>query len=111
MRGYEIAPPDNELNGITFGGVGSGTKVEYIQVHDNADDGVEFFGGTVNAKYVVLTANKDDSVDWDNGYRGNLQYVLVNMLITMAKQTEQLKLIMTVQRLIKRLNLIQLLPI
>ena len=74
--GYEIAP-DNELNGITFGAVGSGTKVEYIQVHDNADDGIEFFGGTVNAKYVVLTANKDDSVDWDNGYRGNLQYVLV----------------------------------
>ena len=74
--GYEIAP-DNELNGITFGGVGSGTKVEYIQVHENADDGIEFFGGTVNAKYVVLTANKDDSVDWDNGFRGNLQYVLV----------------------------------
>ncbi|GAA0820923.1 hypothetical protein GCM10009111_27140 [Colwellia asteriadis] len=74
--GYEIAP-DNELNGITFGGVGSGTKVEYIQVHENADDGVEFFGGTVNLKYVVLTGNKDDSVDWDNGYRGNMQYVLV----------------------------------
>ncbi|WP_440874489.1 hypothetical protein [Thalassotalea sp. PLHSN55] len=74
--GYEIAP-DNELNGITFGGVGSGTTVEYIQIHENADDGIEFFGGTVNAKYVVLTANKDDSVDWDNGYRGNLQYVLI----------------------------------
>lgn len=74
--GFEIAP-DNELNGITFGGVGSGTTVEYIQVHENADDGIEFFGGTVNAKYVVLTANKDDSVDWDNGFRGNLQYVLV----------------------------------
>ena len=74
--GYEIAP-DNELNGITFGGVGSGTKVEYIQVHENADDGIEFFGGSVNAKYIVLTSNKDDSVDWDNGYRGNLQYVLV----------------------------------
>ncbi|RHW75121.1 hypothetical protein [Colwellia sp. RSH04] len=74
--GYEIAP-DNELNGITFGAVGSGTKVEYIQVHENADDGVEFFGGTVNAKYLVLTGNRDDSVDWDNGYRGNLQYVLV----------------------------------
>ena len=74
--GFEIAP-DNELNGITFGGVGSGTKVEYIQVHENADDGVEFFGGTVNLKYVVLTANQDDSVDWDNGYRGNMQYVLV----------------------------------
>ncbi|MCW8832946.1 MAG: hypothetical protein OQK09_09605 [Colwellia sp.] len=74
--GYEIAP-DNELNGVTFGGVGSGTKVEYLQVHENADDGVEFFGGTVNLKYVVLTANQDDSVDWDNGYRGNMQYVLV----------------------------------
>jgi len=74
--GYEIAP-DNELNGITFGAVGSGTKVEYIQVHENADDGVEFFGGTVNLKYVVSTSNQDDSVDWDNGYRGNMQYVLV----------------------------------
>ena len=74
--GYEVAP-DNELNGITFGGVGSGTTVEFIQVHENADDGVEFFGGAVNAKYVVLTGNKDDSVDWDNGFRGNLQYVLV----------------------------------
>ncbi|KGJ92472.1 hypothetical protein [Thalassotalea sp. ND16A] len=74
--GYEIAP-DNELNGITFAGIGSKTKVEYIQVHDNADDGVEFFGGAVNAKYVVLTGNKDDSVDWDNGFRGNMQYVLV----------------------------------
>ena len=74
--GYEIAP-DNELNGITFGGVGSGTTVEYIQVHENADDGIEFFGGTVNLKYVVLTSNQDDSVDWDNGFRGNLQYVLV----------------------------------
>ncbi|QBY06089.1 hypothetical protein E2K93_00835 [Thalassotalea sp. HSM 43] len=74
--GYEIAP-DNELNGITFGGVGSNTVVEYIQVHENADDGIEFFGGTVNAKYVVLTANKDDSVDWDNGFKGKLQYVLV----------------------------------
>lgn len=74
--GFEIAP-DNELNGITFGGVGSGTTVEYIQVHENADDGIEFFGGTVNVKYVVLTSNQDDSVDWDNGFRGNLQYVLV----------------------------------
>lgn len=76
QAGFEIAP-DNELNGITFGGVGSGTTVEYIQVHENADDGIEFFGGTVNAKYVVLTGNRDDSVDWDNGFKGKLQYVLV----------------------------------
>lgn len=74
--GFEIAP-DNELNGITFGGVGSGTEVDYVQVHSNADDGVEFFGGAVNAKHLVLTANQDDSVDWDNGYKGKLQYVYV----------------------------------
>ena len=74
--GFEVAP-DNELNGITFAGVGSGTMVDYIQVHANADDGIEFFGGTVNVKHVVLTANKDDSVDWDNGYRGNMQFVLI----------------------------------
>lgn len=74
--GFEVEP-GNELNGITFGGVGSGTTVEYIQVHQNSDDGIEFFGGTVNVKYVVLTANQDDSVDWDHGYTGKLQYVLI----------------------------------
>jgi hypothetical protein len=74
--GFEIAP-DNELNGITFGAVGSGTTVEYLQVHKNADDGVEFFGGAVNAKYLVLTGIQDDSVDWDNGFKGNMQFVLV----------------------------------
>lgn len=74
--GFEIAP-DNELNGITFGGVGSGTTVEYLQIHKNADDGVEFFGGAVNARYLVLTGIQDDSVDWDNGYIGKMQFVLV----------------------------------
>jgi hypothetical protein len=74
--GFEIAP-DNELNGITFGGVGSGTEIDYLQVHANADDGVEFFGGSVNAKHLVLTSIQDDSVDWDNGYNGKLQYVYV----------------------------------
>lgn len=74
--GYEIAP-DNELNGITFGGVGSGTTVEYVQVHQNADDGVEFFGGNVQAKYLVLTGIQDDSIDWDNGFQGKLQHILV----------------------------------
>ncbi len=73
--GFEVAP-DNELNGITFGAVGSGTTVEYVQVHKNADDGVEFFGGAVNAKYLVLTGIQDDSVDWDNGYKGKMQFVL-----------------------------------
>lgn len=74
--GYPIAP-DNELNGITFNGVGNKTEVDYIQVHMNADDGVEFFGGTVNAKHLVLTANDDDSLDWDMGWQGKVQFVLI----------------------------------
>lgn len=75
--GYPISQ-DNELNGITFNGVGSETVVENIQVHMNADDGIEFFGGTVNAKYVVLTANEDDSLDWDMGWTGKVQYLLID---------------------------------
>ena len=74
--GFEIAP-DNELNGVTFGGVGSGTTVDFLQVHANADDGVEFFGGAVDVKHLVLTGNRDDSIDWDNGFRGRMQHIFV----------------------------------
>ncbi|KAA1151024.1 hypothetical protein [Pseudoalteromonas fuliginea] len=77
MNGGYLLSPGNEINGITFGGVGSGTTVEYLQVHQNADDGIEFFGGNVQAKYVVLTSIQDDSIDWDNGFQGKLQHVLV----------------------------------
>ena len=67
----------NELNGIAFQGVGSGTVVENIQVHANEDDGVEFFGGTVNARNVVLTDVRDDSLDWTEGWTGRIQNLLV----------------------------------
>jgi len=77
FAGNEITP-DNELNGIAFQGVGSATEVDFIQVHMNADDGVEFFGGTVNVKHVVLTGNKDDSIDWVHGWTGSAQYVIVD---------------------------------
>ena len=69
---------EDELNGIAFQGVGNGTQVDYIQVHNNADDGVEFFGGTVNVKHVVLTGNGDDSMDWTDGWTGNAQFVLID---------------------------------
>lgn len=69
---------EDELNGIAFQGVGNGTQVDYIQVHNNADDGVEFFGGTVNVKHVVLTGNGDDSMDWTDGWTGKAQYVLID---------------------------------
>ncbi|MBK5911636.1 hypothetical protein CCR85_09070 [Rhodothalassium salexigens] len=74
--GFEITP-ENELNGIAFQGVGSGTSVDRVQVHNNDDDGVEFFGGTVNAKRVVVTGADDDSIDWTQGWQGNLQFAVV----------------------------------
>ena len=74
--GYEIFP-GNELNGITFGGVGYGTEVDYVQVHNNQDDCVEFFGGTVNVKHLVCTGAGDDNLDIDWGYQGKMQFVVV----------------------------------
>jgi hypothetical protein len=65
---------NNEINGITFGGVGSGTVVEHLEVFSNADDGFEFFGGTVNAKYLVASFCGDDSFDYDEGFRGKGQF-------------------------------------
>lgn len=69
--------PENELNGIAFHGVGSGTQVDYIQVHQGQDDGVEFFGGTVNAKHIVVSNAADDSIDWVLGWNGKVQYAFV----------------------------------
>lgn len=74
--GFELAP-GNELNGITFAGVGSGTTVDHVQVHNSSDDGVEFFGGNVNVKHLVLTGNDDDSIDTDQGYLGAIQFAVV----------------------------------
>ncbi len=72
-----ILSPDNELNGIAFQGVGRGTTVEYIQVHMNKDDGVEFFGGTAEAKYILVTGAADDAFDWTDGWTGKAQFVLL----------------------------------
>jgi hypothetical protein len=68
---------DDELNGIAFQATGSGTSVNYVQVHNNEDDGIEFFGGATNAKYLVLTGIADDSLDYTDGWTGNVQYVIV----------------------------------
>jgi hypothetical protein len=80
---------EDELNGIAFQGVGSGTVVDYVQVHRNADDGIEFYGGTVNAKHLVLTDIEDDSVDWTQGWQGNLQYVLVKQISDNTVDTDR----------------------
>jgi hypothetical protein len=77
FAGFAINSAGNELNGITLAGVGSGTVVDYVQVHNNEDDGIELFGGTVNLSHVVLTGNKDESLDTDNGWNGGVQYMVI----------------------------------
>lgn len=68
---------DNEINGLTLGGVGSGTTVSYIEVFANADDGIEWFGGTVNGDHLIAAACGDDGLDYDEGYRGTNQFCFV----------------------------------
>ena len=58
---------DNEINGLTLGGVGSGTTLDYIEIVSNADDGIEFFGGTAQVKHLVSAFCADDAVDYDEG--------------------------------------------
>ena len=74
--GYEVRP-DEEVQGISLGGVGYGTTLEYISIHNSSDDGIEMWGGSVDVKYLSVTGADDDSIDTDNGYVGNLQYVYV----------------------------------
>lgn len=67
---------DKEINGLTLGGVGNGTTIDYVQVSHNGDDGFEWFGGNVNAKHLISYKNLDDDFDTDWGYSGFVQYGL-----------------------------------
>lgn len=67
----------NEINGLTLGGVGTGTTIDHIEVVSNADDGVECFGGKANIKNLVVSFCGDDCFDYDEGYRGNVQFALI----------------------------------
>jgi hypothetical protein len=68
--------PNNEINGLTMGGVGDGTTLDYIQVSYNGDDAFEWFGGKVNAKHLVALGTYDDDFDTDFGYRGKIQFAV-----------------------------------
>lgn len=74
-HGGELLGANNEINGLTLGSVGSGTTIDHVEVIGNLDDGIEFFGGTVNAKYLVAMHCDDDYIDWDQAYDGRLQFV------------------------------------
>ncbi|NUP06797.1 MAG: T9SS C-terminal target domain-containing protein [Polyangiaceae bacterium] len=74
--GIEIAD-GNEINGLTLGGVGKGTTIDFVQVKNTLDDCFEFFGGTVNASHLVCFRNGDDGFDFDSGYVGSLQFLFL----------------------------------
>lgn len=68
--------PNKEINGITFGSVGRGTEVDYVQVSFSGDDSYEWFGGTVDCKHIIAYRGIDDDFDTDFGYRGRIQFAL-----------------------------------
>ena len=67
---------EHEANGISFYGVGNGTTVEYCQAYKGSDDGIEFFGGSVNVRNMVATSCSDDSFDWTEGWNGKAQFLV-----------------------------------
>lgn len=74
--GYVFAP-NREVNSFTFQSVGDGTVLEHLQSYRGGDDAFEWFGGTVNAKYLVATEGGDDGFDWDEGWNGKVQFALL----------------------------------
>lgn len=74
--GYAFQP-DKEVNSLTLAAVGSGTTIDHVQVLHAKDDAFEWFGGTVNAKYLVTYKTQDDDFDTDNGYSGKVQFGIV----------------------------------
>jgi hypothetical protein len=71
--GYVLGT-DNEINGLTLGAVGRGTDISHVEIFNTKDDGVEWFAGTVNTKYMLVWMCGDDSFDWDEGFRGKGQF-------------------------------------
>ncbi|MBD1392374.1 hypothetical protein [Mucilaginibacter glaciei] len=76
--------PDNEINGLTFGSVGSGTTIDYVEVYRSGDDAFEWFGGSVNCKHLLAIDTWDDDFDTDNGFSGKIQFGLAQRLAATA---------------------------
>jgi hypothetical protein len=74
--GHELQP-NKELNNLSLSACGSATTIDYVQLHKGKDDGIEFFGGTASAKHLVITGNDDDNIDWDEGWRGRIQFAAI----------------------------------
>lgn len=76
FAGKEITP-NNELNSFTFNGIGRKTRVEYLEAFMGVDDDFEFFGGTLDLKHAIGIDGRDDGFDWQMGYRGRAQFVVI----------------------------------
>lgn len=76
-HGGTVLSGGSEINGLTLGGVGSGTVIDNIEIFGNVDDGVEFFGGTVNVTNLLVTYQGDDAIDIDQAYAGTLDGFIV----------------------------------
>ncbi|WP_347923081.1 hypothetical protein [Pontimicrobium sp. SW4] len=74
--------PDSQYNGVSLYAVGSGTLIDNVAVINGSDDGVEFFGGTVNASNLYLENNDDDSIDWTEGWSGTVDNALISHTVT-----------------------------
>lgn len=74
-HGGAVLGADNEINGLTLGGVGNGTTLDYVEIFANKDDGIEFFGGTVNATHIISAFVGDDSFDYDESWDGYCQFL------------------------------------
>jgi hypothetical protein len=86
--GKEVTP-NNELNSFTNNGLGDATQEDYLQAFRGADDGWEAFGGTVSPKHLVLIDGRDDGFDWQQGYRGKAQFVIVRGVADLAPSGTQ----------------------
>jgi len=75
-HGGDVLTDGDEVNGLTLGGVGRGTTIEFVEVIANADDGIEWFGGTVDVKNTIVTCVVDDSYDYDQGCRFRAQFAV-----------------------------------
>jgi hypothetical protein len=78
-HGGALIGEGNEINGLTLGGVGAGTEIDNIEVVGNVDDGIEFFGGTVDASNLLVWAQGDDAIDIDQAYSGTIDNVVVHL--------------------------------
>jgi len=75
--GGKVIGLNNELNGLSLGGIGRGTEIDHVEIMNNVDDGIEIWGGTVNLKYFSIWNIGDDSLDIDQGWRGKAQFGLI----------------------------------